>query len=56
MKKKMVCRIGWATAQLYCKRGRILCCNTVIVLQRFRLGGLKSVLQYRAAGGSVELQ
>ena len=44
--KKMVCRIGWATAQLYCKRGRILCCTTVIVLQRFRLGGLKSVLQY----------
>ena len=37
-------RLGYCPIVL--QRGRILCCNTVIVLKRFRLGGLKSVLQY----------
>ena len=37
-------RLGYCLIVL--QRGRILCCNTFIVLQRFRLGGLNSVLQY----------
>ena len=37
-------RLGYCPIVL--QRGRILCCNTVIVLQRFRLGRLKIVLQY----------
>ena len=36
-------RLGYCPIVL--QRGRILCCNRVIVLQRFRLSGLKSVLQ-----------
>ena len=37
-------RLGYCPIVL--QKGRILCCNTVIVLQRFMLVGLGTVLQY----------
>ena len=37
-------RLGYCPIVL--QKGRILCCNTVIVLRRFMLVGLGTVLQY----------
>ena len=32
-KKKLYCKIGWATAQLYCEKKKNLYCKAEIVLQ-----------------------
>ena len=40
MKKNFWGRTNWATAQLYCEKKKLYC-NTVFVLQRRKLGGLK---------------